>query len=259
MDLLAWIDFAFFNFTAAAGIAIDACLLVLLRFRHFSHLSDAAKWCLAVGATHVVFPLCGFVLSWRVIAFFPPLTGYVYLAGAALLTLLVILVMRDVIAESPSDESSRTFSLAVLAVSWDALLSGPGKVVLLARYPSALAWLSFLLVGVLVAAFVFAASLVSLRLHRWWRAHALPSSRRFAAFVLAAIIAELAVFNFFLVWSLTDALESFHQPLPFAARVVVWVLAMVPVALMLPRIAAVQQRRLVPVLALTPLDTSSTR
>lgn len=246
MDWLDWLDFAVLNVTAAAGIAIDACLLVVLRFRSLLTLTDAMKWCLAVGSTHVIFPIGGFLLAWGSMTVFPWLTGYVYLVGASLLALLIVGVLLENTTESTEHRSAQTFGLAVLAVSWDALMSGPGKVVLLARYPPALAWLSFVLVGLLVATFVFLAGLLALCIRRWWWARLLPSASVLARYVTVAVLTEVAVFAFFMVWSLADAFEAFHEPVRFSLRGALWIATMIPVGLLMPRIERAQRQRVAP-------------
>ena len=145
MSFVDWCEYALVNLSAAAAIAIDACILVLLKFRGLSTRAVALQWAGAVGLTHVLFPMVGFVGGWFVIQRYR-LAISVYSLGAILLGVLICLVLREAVDPHPDVENGSTrsgaaftkalaFWIPVLNVSLDALLSGPGKTVLLERYP----------------------------------------------------------------------------------------------------------------------------
>lgn len=224
MSLGEWLEYALVNFSAAAAIAIDACILVLLKFRGLSTRAVALQWAGAVGLTHVMFPMVGFIGGWYVIQHYRLAVG-VYSLGATLLGILLCLVLREAIDPHPDVANVSTGSAAactkilafwipVINVSLDALLSGPGKTVLLERYPTALAWLSFLIVGLLVALFTLIAGGVSLRIHNRWIAGRLASPAGLAQGIIIGVIGEIALFSFFLVWCIAKTAEN----LPSSAR-----------------------------------------
>src|SRR2546427_5209912 len=94
MSWAKWIEFLLLNFTAAAAIAVDACVLVISKFRQFRDSIVALKWASAVGFTHIVFPLFGFVGGWILIERYHA-APIVYSAGAFLLIVLIIFVIKE--------------------------------------------------------------------------------------------------------------------------------------------------------------------
>src|SRR5687768_843845 len=95
MGLSGWAEYFILNFFAATAIALDACLLVLLKFKDFSRATDALKWAAAIGFTHVLFPMIGFVGGWFVIEHYPSIEAGIYALGAILLAILICFVIRE--------------------------------------------------------------------------------------------------------------------------------------------------------------------
>lgn len=220
MTLVDWFEYILVNLSAAAAIAIDACILVLLKFRDLTTYSAAFQWAGAVGLTHVLFPMVGFMGGWLVIERYH-LAAVIYPVGASLIGLLIYLVLRESIDSHPEVEGLSTtaaakmgritaFWISVMYVSLDALLSGPGKTVFLDRYPKSLAWLSFLIVGLLVALFTLIAGGVSCAVHTRWKTGRLESPASLAQGVTVGIIGEIVLFSFFLVWGVVKTLD--HLP-----------------------------------------------
>lgn len=220
MSFTRWLEYFLLNFSAACAIALDACLLVVLKFRDFSRPTDALKWAAAVGLTHVLFPMIGFVGGWIIIQRFHFAVA-IYALGAVLLAVLLWIIIREAIHATPKVDNTITrtqlfaFWIPVFYVSLDALLSGPGKTVLIDRYPKDLAVLSFLLVGSLVAFLTLLAGLVSRRLHIKWVTHRLTSITGLAKAVSFGIIGELLLFSFFLAWCIADVLMNYRRPQHF--------------------------------------------
>lgn len=219
MSLVDWLGYASVNISAAAAIAIDACILVILNFRHFSKNAVAFQWAGAVGSTHVLFPMIGFMGGWFFIEQYN-LAAVVYPLGAILLGILIGFVIRESVKPHSEAKSTLTiggpisvrilaFWIPIMYVSLDALLAGPGKTVFLDRYSNALAWVSFLIVGVLVALFVLVAGGVSRIIHEWRVGGRLSSSARLAQSITAGVIAEIILFSFFMVWSIAKSIENF--------------------------------------------------
>ncbi len=120
------------------GISIDITIATLSKFRDLS--LSLKTWTLPLSLTHIVFPALGYFVFWIVGEKFPSLNLILGLLGFILVFLLVYEVvcesigikpkvgisqgLSDLFGFSPSD--SRRY-VAVLAVSWDALLSGPAQ------------------------------------------------------------------------------------------------------------------------------------
>jgi hypothetical protein len=218
MSFFDWLEYALVNFSAAVAIAIDACILVLLKFRDFSTMVVALQWASAVGLTHMLFPMIGFVGGWLVIEHYYHLAAGVYTLGASLLGVLIYLVVRESVGlhhevgrvlthNRTGSTNTLTFWISVIYVSLDALLSGPGKTVLLERYPKELARLSFLIVGLLVALFTFIAGGVSRSIHNRFIEGRIASPDSLAQGITVGVIGEIILFSFFLVWSLAKTID----------------------------------------------------
>ena len=75
------------NVGVAAGIAADAMLATLSRFSSFPDRRSALIWAAAIGFTHWIFPLVGFIGGWYA-AINVPLSATVYLFGAGVMAWL---------------------------------------------------------------------------------------------------------------------------------------------------------------------------
>ena len=209
-----WLEYGWLNFSGALAIAVDAQIVVLLRFRTLSTRAAALRWAAAVGLTHLLFPLVGFLGGWVLLERYR-MALLVFPMGAVLIAILIGWILREATQpQKPGDHlggdstaGTVSFWVLVLLVSSDALLSGPGKTVFLDRFPSTLVVLSFVIVGLLVTAFTLGAAWVA----RWLR-HRLISGSPMSAFqlggiVTSAIVLEIIVFSFFMVWS---GVQTFH-------------------------------------------------
>jgi putative Mn2+ efflux pump MntP len=255
MSYAKWIEYGLLNLSAAAAIAIDACVLVILKFRDFKDTRVTLKWASAVGLTHVTFPMVGFIGGWVVIQRYH-LATVVYSIGAILLCVLICFVLResidpgepnDLLPDTSKVASAAAFWLPVFYVSIDALLAGPGKVVLLDRYPDRLAWLSFFIIGFLVAVFTFFAGAVSRVLHKRWIADKVGSPAKLATALTVGIIGEIVLFSFFMAWSFAEAVESIpgtnvDPPLSYVAVAAIVVAGSISLYF-LKRIRAAQLRK----------------
>jgi len=210
-----WVEYFILNFFAASAIALDACLLVLLKFKQFSRATDALKWAAAIGLTHVLFPMIGFVGGWLLIERYPSIESGIYAFGALLLGILIYFVIREATETEKEHEPLKptkpvshlfNFWVPVMYVSIDALLSGPGKTVLIDRYPKHLAVLSFVLVGSLVAVFTLLAGVISRKLHIRWLASYRLSATALAKTATLGIVGEIVLFSLFFVWCIADFL-----------------------------------------------------
>jgi len=213
MPFSDWVDFAFLNVSEATAIALDACILIIIRFRDLRDNFQALKWAAAVGLTHALFPMVGFMGGWYLITEHG-LAAPIYFVGAVALGFLIINVAKEALQGLPEEDSESkaapmrygpvlAFWIPVLYVSIDAFLSGPGKTVLLDRYPSAYAWLSFLVVGLLVALFTVLAGAVSRSLHEKWISNNLRSPKGIVLGMTFGTVCEITLFSFFLIWCLT--------------------------------------------------------
>ncbi len=203
-----WLEYGWLNLTGALAIAVDAQIVVLLRFRTLSTRSAAWRWAAAVGLTHLLFPLVGFLGGWVLLERYR-MAVLVFPLGFVLIAILIGWIVRE--ATQPQKPGGNlggvSFWASVLLVSSDALLSGPGKTVFLDRFPQTLVVLSFVIVGLLVTIFTLGAAWVA----RWLRDR-LVSGRpmspfRLGGIVTSAIVLEIVVFSFFMIWSAAQTFQ----------------------------------------------------
>jgi hypothetical protein len=148
------------------GIAIDVMLATTAKFRDRS--LNLRSWTLPIMGTHIVFPAFGYYVFWGLTATIPALDLLWGVIGFGLVALFVYEVVCESIGFEPifgisswfsslvglDENDSRRF-VAILAVSWDALWSGPAK----AAQATAGHWtnyevfVSFFIAGTTVAVF----------------------------------------------------------------------------------------------------------
>ena len=145
------------------GIGIDVAIATGLRSSVLQQQRSATLWIIGVTATHTVFPMLGYLLTYFSIQTLPALTPVVGLLAAALIARFLWLeLLCSETSESDSGSQLLVSVGIILAVSWDALWSGPAKSAQVVGWSELLVWLSFLLVGGVVMAFAVLAYRVGL-------------------------------------------------------------------------------------------------
>ncbi len=161
------------------GVAIDVFIATVVKFKDES--LSWKSWTLPVTITHIAFPAIGYFLFYNLASTFPYAQTILGLIGFVLVALFVYEVMCEATGFTPVFGISETIGsifnfgeteaklfLAVLAVSWDALWSGPAK----AAQATAGNWndyqvvLSFAIAGLVVALMAELALTISKRLRR---------------------------------------------------------------------------------------------
>jgi hypothetical protein len=199
------------------GIAIDVTIATVSKFRD-RNLS-ARNWTLPITFTHIAFPALGYYLFWGLSEAVPVLAPILGIIGF----FFVMAFVYEVIAESAGikpifgitawiserfgleQDDSRRF-VAILAVSWDALWSGPAK----AAQAEAGGWnslevsLSFLIAGIVVAIIAQLALLIARVLQR----QKFHSAIQMAGWFFWGKLVELSVIGGFGVLSLRQGLAD---------------------------------------------------
>ncbi len=193
------------------GIAIDVALATTSQFRNQS--LGFKTWTLPIMATHIGFPAIGYYLFWGLGEAVPFLSIVLGILGFILVALFVYEVICESIGVEPifgistwiagvfglEEGDSRRF-IAILAVSWDALWSGPAKAAQAAagNWTTTEVFLSFLVAGVVVAI----VAQVSLWVALWLRRRKFKNAVTMARTFFYAKQAELSVIGGFGVLSL---------------------------------------------------------
>lgn len=147
------------------GIAIDVTLATLARFRHKS--MGWKNWTLPITITHVLFPAFGYYVFWGLSELFNWLAFILGVSGALLVSLFLYEAFCEWSGRTARfsisgwlEERINRFGLAVpvlwatiLAVSWDALFSGPAKAAQaqVANWTAFEVSISFIIAGITVA------------------------------------------------------------------------------------------------------------
>jgi hypothetical protein len=140
------------------GIAIDVAIATLSRARLFSDIRVARRWTVRITLTHTLFPMLGY---YPVALYVMRVDGWLFAAGIAAAALVMYFVVGAYRAwrqgEAQDAEKAGVEWALVLAVSWDALFSGPAKAAQAVNWNEREVLLSFFIAGGVVAATAAAA------------------------------------------------------------------------------------------------------
>ncbi len=204
------------------GIAIDVAIATIVMFR--DEKLSFRSWTLPIMSTHILFPGVGYYFVWGLGAAFMPLQVILGFVGAALVAAFLYEATTEWRGQEPifaiSEWMEQKFdgrgmawlTPSILAVSWDALWSGPAKAAQAANWGTSEVLLSFLVAGAVVAVVAQLALVAALGLRRIRFA----SVRKLAAFNLTGKFAEVSViggFGILALWNgLAPFLESSYDP-----------------------------------------------
>lgn len=183
------------------------------RFKRFENIRDALTWAAAIGFTHTVFPMIGFIGLWYAASSFPSLKAGIYGVGFLIMVWFISDVVREVAGlnhEADDDEAENEndffyrflsnhsrFWAAVWAVSIDALVTGPGKTAATAQWSQAQVLGSFPLIGIVVFSLVMLSAWPAIRLRRYWQEKKFEDPRGLARFTAMGSWVELSIFLYF--------------------------------------------------------------
>jgi putative Mn2+ efflux pump MntP len=200
------------NLAVGTGIAADAVLATIGRAQTLRNFRDALKWACAIGLTHWLFPMIGFLGGWYLAAH-SGARAVVYGVGGAILLTFVFRVLHERSVTTGAEDarmSTVSFWLAVWGVSIDALVTGPGKSAATAHWTAAEVMLSFPLVGGVVFGLVLLSTIPAMMLHRMIRNVPMKSRRILSVFFVVATWVEVLVFAWFAMLSAVEAGGALH-------------------------------------------------
>lgn len=151
-------EFAYFDFIVASllmglGIGSDVAIATIARASQLSNLRLAIIWIVGVSFTHTVFPMVGYLITYFSIQVQPSIEPIVGLLAFGFIFFYLKGELTDFL--SPKDKTEDRQILVtlglILAVSWDALWSGPAKSAQVIGWPEIFVWASFIVVGLLVS------------------------------------------------------------------------------------------------------------
>ena len=137
------------------GIGADVAIATVLRSQQLSCFQAAFFWVTGVTITHTLFPMVGYLLTYFSIQSLPMLTPLIGLLAFSFIGYFLWQEFTDFVSmKDPADKPGPQLIIScalILAISWDALWSGPAKSAQVVGWPEPLIWLSFLVVGLVVA------------------------------------------------------------------------------------------------------------
>lgn len=151
-------EFALFDFIMASllmglGIGSDVAIATFAKANRLTSLRTAFFWIAGVSFTHTIFPMIGYLLTYFSLQLHPNIEPIIGLIAFSFILFYLIGELTDFIKPQPDSEDRQilvTLGL-ILAVSWDALWSGPAKSAQVIGWPELFVWLSFIIVGVFVS------------------------------------------------------------------------------------------------------------
>ncbi|MCF2946803.1 hypothetical protein L0668_01690 [Paraglaciecola aquimarina] len=208
-------EFALFDFVLASllmglGIGSDVAIATFARANQLAGIRTALIWIVGVSVTHTVFPMLGYLLTYFSLQLQPNIEPIVGLIAFAFIFFYLKGELADFIRSkdgSQNDDHDRQILVTlglILAVSWDALWSGPAKSAQVIGWPELFVWLSFIVVGIFVSTLAIVSLSCALRVKKVVK-HKV-SSRWFAFWLQYTVVGYfglLALFNYTLGLQLT--------------------------------------------------------
>lgn len=204
------LQYLLINGAIGIGIAADAVIATIGRFKRFENLRDALTWAAAIGFTHTVFPMIGFIGLWYAATSFPSLKAGIYGIGFLIMVWFISDVLREIAGLGDEDEveedkdflyrflsNHSRFWAAVWAVSIDALVTGPGKTAATAQWSQAQVLGSFPLIGLVVFGLVMLSAWPAIQLRRYWQEKKFDNPEALARFTAIGSWVELTIFLYF--------------------------------------------------------------
>jgi hypothetical protein len=220
------------------GVAIDVFIATVVKFKDES--LSWKSWTLPVTITHIAFPAIGYFLFYNLATTFPYAQTILGIIGFVLVALFVYEVVCEATGFTPVfgisetigsifnfGESEAKLFLAVLAVSWDALWSGPAK----AAQATAGNWndyqvvLSFAIAGIVVALMAELALTISKRLRRkhFSNPYTLARNNIIGKYFELSVIGGFGVLS---LWQTFNSEATLYQSVSVAALLLIVVFAL---------------------------------
>ena len=146
------VDFVLVCGFMGLGIGLDVAIATFAMGGSLRENSVATTWISGVTTTHTLFPMLGFLLTFFGVKLMPTLMP---ILGVCAFAMIAYFIHQSLLEMTDDDESAvgtgSVLSLSlILAVSWDALWSGPAKSAQVYNWDTIMVVLSFFVVGFIV-------------------------------------------------------------------------------------------------------------
>ncbi|HCM05226.1 MAG TPA: hypothetical protein DIC30_04380 [Oceanospirillales bacterium] len=190
LDLL--IEFIIACLIMGCGIGADVAIATFVRAQQLSKQNQTTYWITGVTLTHTIFPMFGYLLAYFSIQSIPLLTPIIGVLAFSFIAYFLWQELNDYLKSDEDHQDERqslvTFAL-ILAVSWDALWSGPAKSAQVMNWPDELVWVSFLVVGFIVALCAYLGLLLAKKFNQM--------SSEFSTFIVLGLWIQYSVIAYF--------------------------------------------------------------
>ena len=190
LDLLSEVILA--CFIMGCGIGADVAIATFVRAHQLARQKQTFYWVAGVTVTHTLFPMVGYLLAYFSIQSLPLLTPIVGILAFLFIMYFLWQELAYYVKADEEDHNDRqsmvTFAL-ILAVSWDALWSGPAKSAQVVNWPHELVWGSFIVVGAFVALCAYAGLVLAKRFNQ--------ASTEFSIFIIVGLWVQYSVIAYF--------------------------------------------------------------
>ena len=165
---ISLLDFICASIFMGLGVGVDVAAATFARARQMQGLAVILLWVIGVSLTHSLFPMLGYLLTYFSVNALPALTPVIGIIAFICISFylkneLITFARPQQQQPIPGNQMLVTCGV-ILAVSWDALWSGPAKSAQVVGWPESLVWLSFIIVGVVVALLALGSLLLALKL-----------------------------------------------------------------------------------------------
>lgn len=164
------VDFICASIFMGLGVGIDVAAATFARSCQLKRLALVLLWVIGVSLTHSLFPMLGYSLTYFSVNALPVLTPAIGIIAFVCIALYLKSELMHFTLASPNlsgqDKPLLVTCGVILAVSWDALWSGPAKSAQVVGWPETWVWLSFAIVGVVVALMAITSLLLARQLGR---------------------------------------------------------------------------------------------
>ena len=134
------------------GIGMDVAIATFMRAHSMENNKVAFTWVAGVSMTHTLFPMLGYLLTYYSLQLLPILTPFIGMLAFFLILHFLYGELKEEGGTGEFHNSLISIGL-ILAVSWDALWSGPAKSAQVVGWSNLQIWASFILVGLVVTVF----------------------------------------------------------------------------------------------------------
>lgn len=149
---MSFIELTLACLVMGVGIGADVALATMMRVGDMSRKRTVVIWITGVTITHTLFPMFGYLLAYFSVNSAPLITPII---GLLAFSFIAFFIYQELSSEEEDGDGNQLLITVglILAVSWDALWSGPAKSAQVMGWPDFWVWVSFIIVGGVVSAF----------------------------------------------------------------------------------------------------------